>query len=169
MVKINQNNIVLALLISVILGFGLFLAPKIAGAGANYIYNSNTPVGNFYSYQYPTPIGNSYWYQTPQNAYSYPTPANTAYNYQNSYNPPAAYSYQTPYSNNTNQDKDKDEAPGTDASSLAANAVYGNSGFLPSGILQWILTAMLLLVIVILARKVFGKDKQFLSTPLKHS
>ena len=51
---------------------------------------------------------------------------------------------------------------------LTANALFGQNGFMPTGILGWILLAILILLIVILVRVVFGRRKQFLATPLKH-
>jgi hypothetical protein len=60
-------------------------------------------------------------------------------------------------------------APADDNSNLAANAIFGSNSFLPSGIIQWILFAILILVIVIIARKIFGADKKYHETPLKHA
>lgn len=54
-------------------------------------------------------------------------------------------------------------------SNLSANAVSARSGFLPSGILQWVFFAILILLIVILVRKILGADKKYHSTPLKHA
>ncbi len=56
-----------------------------------------------------------------------------------------------------------------DASNLAANVIFGSGGFLPTGILDWILVAILILVIVILARKIFGGENRYHSEPLKHA
>jgi hypothetical protein len=51
---------------------------------------------------------------------------------------------------------------------LAASAVYGSNSFLPSGLIQWILFAIFILLIVILARHVFGSKKKYQESPLKH-
>lgn len=56
-----------------------------------------------------------------------------------------------------------------DDQSLVASVVYGEDSFLPSGIIGWILLAIFILIIVILARKVFGGEKNFHSTPMKHA
>ena len=58
--------------------------------------------------------------------------------------------------------------PNGATSGLAANALFGSSGFLPSGLLQWILFAIFVLLIVILGRKVFGAEKKYQESPLKH-
>lgn len=55
------------------------------------------------------------------------------------------------------------------ANGLTANPLFGAKGFLPSGILGWTLVAIFILLIVILARAVFGRTKTYLATPLKHS
>lgn len=58
---------------------------------------------------------------------------------------------------------------GEDYSSIAANSVFGGFSFLPSGLMQWILLAIFIVVIVILIRKATGKDEEYYSTPLKHA
>lgn len=60
--------------------------------------------------------------------------------------------------------KDKEES--SNDSNLAGSAIL--AGFLPSGILSWLIFGILILVAVILWRKVYlsGKDKQ---APLKHA
>lgn len=52
---------------------------------------------------------------------------------------------------------------------LAANAFFGSGSPLPSGLVSWILLGMMILIIVILVRKVFGADKKYHETPLKHA
>lgn len=54
-------------------------------------------------------------------------------------------------------------------SALASNAIFGSGGFIPSGLIQWILVAIAILIIVILTRKVFGAKKNYESAPLKHA
>jgi hypothetical protein len=53
--------------------------------------------------------------------------------------------------------------------SLASNAIFGSGSFLPSGIIQWILFAILILIIVILARKIFGAKEDYDEAPMKHA
>ena len=52
---------------------------------------------------------------------------------------------------------------------LVASVVYGEDTFLPSGIVGWILFAIFVLIIIILTRKVFGGEKDYHETPLKHA
>lgn len=53
--------------------------------------------------------------------------------------------------------------------SLASNAIFGSDSFLPSGLMQWVILAIIILLIVIFARKVFGASKNYHETPLKHA
>ena len=54
------------------------------------------------------------------------------------------------------------------ASSLVSNVIFGSTSFMPSGVIQWIFFAILILVIVILVRKIFGAEKKYQETPLKY-
>ena len=53
-------------------------------------------------------------------------------------------------------------------SDLTANTVYGTNSFMPSGLIQWVILAIIILVIIILARKFFGREAGYHSMPLKH-
>jgi len=57
-----------------------------------------------------------------------------------------------------------------DFSTLASNALYGSgtSGFKPSGLTQWLIFAILVLLVVIVVRKLYFENK-YHSTPLKHA
>jgi hypothetical protein len=57
----------------------------------------------------------------------------------------------------------------TSASSQTANAISATNGFTPSGIVAWILFAILILIVIIIARKVFGSDKKYQESPMKHA
>ena len=57
-----------------------------------------------------------------------------------------------------------------DVSNLAANAVFGSdNGFMPSGLIQWIFFAILILIVVILVRRVTGGEDRYHKEPLKHA
>lgn len=101
------------------------------------------------------------------------------------YNPTLTYGTPTVYSTTAVAKKTTTSAPkktgtvlGTststktfedDVKDLAGNVAYGSDGFLPSGIIGWILFAILVLIIIILIRKVFGGEKDYHETPLKHA
>ena len=55
-------------------------------------------------------------------------------------------------------------------SNLASSVILGSpTGFLPSGLVQWILLAIIILVIIILVRKIFGAEENYHNSPLKHA
>jgi len=54
-------------------------------------------------------------------------------------------------------------------STLTSNALFGIRDFAPSGLVQWVIFAILILIIVILTRKVFGFNDKYQKTPLKHA
>jgi hypothetical protein len=54
-------------------------------------------------------------------------------------------------------------------STITANTVDTPNSFIPSGIVAWILIAILVLTIVILVRKIFGGEKNYHSTTLKQA
>ena len=56
-----------------------------------------------------------------------------------------------------------------DYSDLAASAILGTNSFMPSGLVQWILFAIFILLVVILVRRVTGKEEQYHAEPLKHA
>ena len=55
------------------------------------------------------------------------------------------------------------------ASNLASNALFGNqNSFLPSGLVGWVMLAIIIMIIVILLRKIFGAEQKYQEAPLKH-
>jgi hypothetical protein len=58
---------------------------------------------------------------------------------------------------------------GENASALASTAILGSNSFLPSGLMQWILFAIIILLIIIIVRKVLGLGDKYHNTPLKHA
>lgn len=65
--------------------------------------------------------------------------------------------------NTINSDTDKNY------SNLASNAIFGSNSILPSGLVQWIILAIIILIIVILVRKIFGAEKNYHEAPMKHA
>jgi len=70
--------------------------------------------------------------------------------------------------NSENNVNDNDDSNNT-ASNLAATAIFGSNSFLPSGLIQWILFAILILLIIIFVRRIFGARQNYEETPLKHA
>lgn len=55
------------------------------------------------------------------------------------------------------------------AGALTANVLFGSNTFIPSGLLGWILLAILILFIIILVRRIFGNTARYMRVPLKHA
>ena len=55
-----------------------------------------------------------------------------------------------------------------DYGSLASNAIFGSNSFLPSGLVQWVFFAIIVLLLVILVRRIYSGAKKYHATPLKH-
>ncbi len=97
------------------------------------------------------------------------------YNNSNSYDPNSYlytntdnnYNNNPNYNQTSNSNNQNSNSNGSN-SSLAANAIFGTSGVSPSGLIQWILVAIIILIIVIIVRKLFGGEARYHSTPLKH-
>ncbi len=61
------------------------------------------------------------------------------------------------------------EEPNDEVSTLAGNAIFGSNGFLPSGLIQWTIIAILILVAVIIIRKITGAEDRYHGQPMKHA
>lgn len=107
-------------------------------------------------------------------------PSNGAGTSNNAYTPfysanlasPSTYTYVSKSStsttkNTTAKTSNEDAETEEDSSDLTANAL-SSGGFMPSGLAQWLLFAIMILFLVILVRKTFGADKAYHATPLKH-
>lgn len=53
--------------------------------------------------------------------------------------------------------------------SLAGSIILGGNTFLPSGLIQWVLAAILIVAIIVLGRKVLGNRQRYYDAPLKHA
>lgn len=174
----------LALAILAVLAFWVVFSPIIASAeyyGGNYIFG--TTAGNDSYYYNPAP------YQAP--VYTAPAtasvPASAPTIYSSSANPSVSA---TPKKTTTAAakpavspkmayiavplDSISNTLPAgailtnTNENNLAANALFATNNFMPNSIIEWLLFAILVLLIVILVRKIIGADKNYFATPLKH-
>jgi hypothetical protein len=57
---------------------------------------------------------------------------------------------------------------GTQVKELAAGAIFGYNGFMPSSLLQWLFFFIFILLVVVLWRKLYVSESER-STPLKHA
>jgi len=166
--------------------------------GYNDIYHSdggshNYPVDNYnYSYNtrtvYYTPVSTPVYVNpvpapTPVYVNPSPTPvvassaANTTQTvYSSTQNPNSTVTSRTVAKSTTKKSTNTTTPTTTTVteettypeSDLAANAIFGSNSFLPSGIFQWILFAIMILIATILVRRVYGGNEKYNSYPLKH-
>jgi hypothetical protein len=170
--KLNKKSINLSLKTLTILAFAFLFVP-FNGVSADTIpvytesgVNSFYQVTNNAAYQAPV-------YIAPAPVYFAPAPAPTPVIHSSSTNPNPVMTVNYTPKKTVAVAKTKPKTVATVASpntgnALAANAVYGSNGFLPSGIIQWILLLIAILIVTILARTVFGAKDNYHSTPLKH-
>lgn len=94
-------------------------------------------------------------------------------------NTKAVKKYNTPYLSTTTKPQNvtypsypyESNAPdtGKDYSNIASNAIFGSNTFLPSGLTQWVLFGIIILLIVIFVRRVFSAKKHYEESPMKHA
>jgi hypothetical protein len=140
-----------------------------SGFTATHVAPSPIPAPVYYPV-YPTPVYTPV-YNTPVYAPVYiPPPAPTPIVYSRTVNPKVAVVRTAPrtVAIATTIPPQVTVSATPDNSNLAANALFGSNGFLPSGLIQWILFAIFILIVVVLARVVFGAKRKYESTPLKH-
>jgi len=72
-------------------------------------------------------------------------------------------------SSEENVEEKTESTSGSDFSNLASNAIYGNSNSsVPSGLTQWLILAILILIAIIVVRKLYF-EKKYHDSPLKHA
>jgi len=178
MKKINNKIINHGLKVLTILAFVLVFVPfnkASAAYGTNIIYQTGD---NSYS-----GYNNNLYYNNNQNTYQLPTyqppiytppPATTPTPivYSNSVNPNATSATTTPKTvakaktTNTSNTIATTKSNGT--SGLAASVIYGANSFLPSGLIQWILFGIFILLLIILGRRTLGAREKYLAIPMKY-
>lgn len=74
----------------------------------------------------------------------------------------------TPVSNDPNLNYNMPNPAGEQFRELTSTAVFGAASFLPSGLIQWVLVAIVILLLIIMGRKMFGSEEGYHAAPLKH-
>ena len=90
--------------------------------------------------------------------------ANTFTNTKNTSNTTSTVSKTTDMNNTTTTSNNNENT----FSGVTANALEGSNTFLPSGLMQWIILAIMIAAIIFLWRYVHAEEK-YLSEPLKHA
>lgn len=157
----NKNLIISALGILAVLALGVIAIPlKVSADIAGFVTPYNSTGFNNY-----VPINNQYnAYQAQSNyapaVYSTPNTSNSQSGGQTNSN---TSTKKMTEKTSTESTKNVDES-----GNLAASAIFGSNSFTPSGLIQWVLFAILILLVVILVRKIYGADKDYQATPMKH-
>ncbi len=165
----NKNLILSIFVILFILTVGsVFMPTKAEAMYATYHFSEPADlITNLYPTQpiyVPAPVirypGTQTNYDT-TNTRTYTTQSDTVNNTNRNYT-------------NTTQNTENNNVNTTDTTSsayknVAANAFFGKNSFWPSGLIQWVLIAIFILLMVIIFRRVTAKDQKFYSEPLKHS
>jgi hypothetical protein len=168
MKNIKEKSINYGLKTLTILAFASIFVPFSASA---QVYGGYGESG--YNYVYSQPIQVQTRPQTQPSDYIYTRviPTQTVYSKSRANNN-TTVKRTTTESNTTNNSSNTSTSRANDntntGSNLAANAIFGENGFLPSGIVQWVLFAIFVLLIVILVRTVFGVRAKYEATPLKY-
>lgn len=174
MSKLNYKNISYSLTLLAILVLGVIIIP--IQTNARYYYED-------LSYHDPTvPNRDPSYYIDYPNYYQAPTyvpaptpvvyvnPAPTPIVYSNTKNPKTATAPKKVAKAKTvspvNASAVVAKAPAD--SNLAANAILGSNSFIPSGLIQWIFFAILVLLAVILVRRIYGGKEKYDAIPMKH-
>ncbi|OGI68777.1 hypothetical protein A3A05_02005 [Candidatus Nomurabacteria bacterium RIFCSPLOWO2_01_FULL_41_12] len=168
--NIKLNNVVITLKILAILAFGLVIIPMKANAcgelyGDNYSNRPNCSQSNRSFMNTSNDVNYSANNAVVMNSAA-ATNDVTPTIYSSTTNPnttKSATTVKTTSTKNTETNKIAD-----DSSNLSAAVIFGTNSFMPSSLIQWIFFAILVLIVVILMRKVFGLNNKYYSTPLKH-
>jgi hypothetical protein len=166
MKKINNKSINYGLKILTILAFGLIFVPfnKVSAEIPGYVtpYNSTTytyPVNNnSYYNSYNTPTSPQVVYVPAPAPKTVSAPQTVVYK-----TTPPASTVATPATETTPSDNSNN------TSNLASTAIFGSNSFLPSGLVQWILFGIIILLLVIFVRKIFGARENYDELPMKHA
>ena len=164
-----KQNIFFSFVILAIFIFGIIIPTKASAdipgyvtpyGGTNYNNNPANDSQYYYPNYYQAPV------YVPAPAPVYVNPAPTPIVYSNTTNPNAkvATASKKVAAKNTNTATDTN-------SNLVASTIFGTNGlmsFMPSGLVQWIFFAILVLLAVILVRKIYDGSEKYYAAPMKH-
>jgi len=157
----------------VILALGLLLLPATTQARANaYVTGYTEPepyveeeIVNYnpQSVNNNTATNTNYGNANSNANNSNPANAGNSYNY-------GINTFSRDYESSTDYSSETQNEDSVNGRGLAASVVLGSeNSFLPSGLIQWVLLAIVIASIIILVRKVFGAREEYDSAPLKHA
>ena len=161
--KINNKTILLSLGIMAILILGLMAIPtKINAQSYGGYIGYGAGQNNNQNYYQPIYISEPVYIPAPEPVYvNNPAPTPTIYSSSTNPNPTPAPKA-VAKTNTTNPTTTVAE------NNLTAGAIFGLSNFMPSNLIEWILFAILILLIVALVRKLYGGNEKYDAIPMKH-
>ena len=168
MLNQTKQNIFFSFVILAIFIFGIIIIPVKANAQyGDYYYNNHgytNPVQNNNQYNhYQAPV----YVPAPEPVYVNPAP--TPIVYSNTTNPNAKVATAPRKVTTIETTSIKNINTATDINSnLVTSAIFGSNSFMPSGLVQWIFFAILVLLTVLLVRKIYGGSEKYYATPMKH-
>jgi len=159
-----KQNIFSSFIILAIFIFGIITIPAKASADrSGYVtpygstrFNDNIANNNQYYNSTYYQDYNSTYYQEPVYV-----PAPTPIVYLNTTDSNTKVTTTETASANTDKATEK-------SSNLLANAVFGSNSLMPSGLIQWVFFAILILLVVILFRKIYGGSEKYYAAPMKY-
>ena len=78
--------------------------------------------------------------------------------------------YNTNYSNTSEENNSVNASDFNESyGSLTANALLGSNSFMPTGLVQWIIFAILIVLIIFLWRYVHRSEEKYMLEPMKHA
>jgi len=130
-------------------------------------YNTNpTPATRTITKVVYVPVANTQPNTTTGIVYPQNQNYGNGYNYNNANTAPNNTVQPNTYNNTQPNVNDNNGYNNLAANALFGTSVNGVSSFWPTGLVQWLLFAIMILIIVIMLRKVYSKN--YFATPLKH-
>lgn len=168
--NINKNLIIIGLGAILVLVLSALVFPATSHAEYAY-YHFSRPNPNAQLYPDPTP--EVIYQDRPVVIYRdvpvYEDRTSTNYTNTTSNSTSTNKVSSTTNSTNTNSTATNSKVTSANYKNLTASAIFGSKSFMPSGLVQWIILAIFILLIIILARKALGAEDRYHSEPLKHA
>ncbi len=171
----NLNNNLIVSTLGILVAFGLAFVAFPASAHAEYAYYHFSNNDNQNMKLYPDPAPDVIYkpaptviYQTPNTVYQ-PYTNNGANNTNTSSSSNNTNTQSTNTSNTTSTTSTTSKVTANDYKKVTANALFGSHSFMPSGLVQWVILAIFILLVIVLIRRAFGAEERYHSEPLKHA
>lgn len=160
----NKKSIIYSLAILAILTFMVITIPKEASAVVAGYYNT------YGSTRFNNDVDSNNGFITYQDrnepSYNTTSTSNSNSNSNQTKSSTTINKSSTTTNNIVGEDSEDEQ---NELSNIAANAIFGTNSLMPSGLIQWVLFAIFILIVVILVRKVTGAENRYHAEPFKHA